>query len=122
MPALTKEHYNLAVWERDEDAMQVFVAGRAQIDMIEYIKDASGDEFWTKTDGIFVMDVEPATVAPHEIFLGKSDDYLTFKLTSEPKIYTMGICDFGSIFNVETFDCTPCPVAKKSFGIQAQEC
>ena len=63
----------------------------------------------------------PSTNLAHDIFIAKSQDYLVFKLTSEAKIYMMGICDFAMRFNVTSFDCESCG-NKKSFGIQTQEC
>jgi hypothetical protein len=117
LPRMTKENYNLAVWERNADTLQVFVSGRAKIDMIEYQRDPAGNEIWLKTDSIFEMDVEPTSSASHEIYLAKSEDYLVFKLTSQPKIYVIAVCDFGFTLNQTSFKCEACPISRKSFGI-----
>lgn len=68
------------------------------------------------------MPTMPNANYTHEIFIAKNADYLVYKLTSEERIYTMGICDRSKIFNVTTFTCDPCPKALKSFGIQDQIC
>jgi len=122
MEGMLWEHYNLAMYERDASAMQVFVSSRTSISMIEYVKDPSGDEFWTRTDDIFTLTATPALTAAHEIYVAKGEEYLVFKLTSESRIYVMGVCDFGDYFDHTTFECKECSHGRKSFGIQATEC
>jgi hypothetical protein len=68
------------------------------------------------------MKTTPNISFAHEIYLAKNKDYLVYKLTSEPRLYTIGLCDRQFIFNATTFQCTPCPPALKSFGLQVPEC
>ncbi len=68
------------------------------------------------------MKTTPNISFSHEIYLAKNKDYLVYKLTSEPRLYTIGLCDRQFIFNATTFQCTPCPPALKSFGLQVPEC
>ena len=35
----------------------------------------------------------------NEIYLAKNEDYLTFKLTSESRIYVIAVCGLDKIFN-----------------------
>ena len=99
------EHFNLAVFERDPQTIQVFAAGRNFIDMIEYQENFRLEPFWQVTRNIYTMPVSPNANFTHEIFIAKNADYLVYKLTSEERIYTMGICDRSKIFNVTTFTC-----------------
>lgn len=109
MTSMRFEHYNLAVFERDLDTMQIFAAGRSFIDMIEFQRDTHGEEYWNVTKNIFEMQTPPNASFAHEIFLAKNNDYLVYKLTSLPRLYTMGLCDRQYIFNATTNQCTPCP-------------
>jgi len=110
------------VFERDPQTIQVFAAGRDFIDMIEYQENYRKEPFWQVTRGIYNMTVKPNFNFTHEIHIAKSEDYLVYKLVSEDRIYTMGVCDRSKIFNVTTFTCDQCPRALKSFGIQEQVC
>ena len=67
--------------------------------MIEYQLDNRLNKNWIVTRSIFIMPKMPNPKFANEIYLAKNEDYLTFKLTSESRIYVIAVCGLDKIFN-----------------------
>jgi hypothetical protein len=58
----------------------------------------------------------------HQIYVGKGNDYVVFKPTSQATVYLMAVCDTRSYFDNNTFTCEPCNPSHNSFGNQMGSC
>jgi hypothetical protein len=54
--------------------------------------------------------------------MGKSDNYLVFKETEDPRLTIMPICSPYAKFDNSTFTCEPCQGNTRSFGRQDDSC
>lgn len=65
MGAPNNDTINLSAYESSRFMMQLFVAGRSQIDLIEMQMDTKDRVFFKKTDGLYVMEEPVNATLPH---------------------------------------------------------
>lgn len=124
MPAMVNANdtINLALYEDSRYMMQLFVANRERIDVIEMQADTKNNIFFKKTDGLYSIETPYNSSLEHEIYIGKGRNYLVFKLSSRPYLYLMATCQSDEFYDPESFTCVRCRPAHHSFGLQNEQC
>jgi|LauGreDrversion4_2_1035121.scaffolds.fasta_scaffold177877_2 hypothetical protein len=122
MGASSNDTINMAVYAEDRNSMQIWVAKRTSIDLIQMQRNTKDETFWKRTDGIYEMENPPDASVPHQIQIGKAREYLVFKLSSRRYLYLAATCSPNQFFQPDSFSCGECRPAHHSFGLQTQNC
>ena len=118
MGASSNDTINMAVYAEDRNSMQIWVAKRTSIDLIQMQRNTKDETFWKRTDGIYEMENPPDASEPHQIQIGKAREYLVFKLSSRRYLYLAATCSPNQFFEPDSFSCGECRPAHHSFGLQ----
>lgn len=121
--------YELAGYQDTSDInkFQIFIAGGDTIDMVEYMEDPSTSSKFFKLSETIWQNPNPIPdgtldVLQPTMYIAKSHDYLSFKITNENSIYMMATCDYYQTFNSANFTCDACQNFLRSWGMQSTEC
>jgi len=126
---------NMAASEPSRREMQLFTGFFDRIDAIIMQENTKSEPFFKKINKLYVVtDEEKAQgytdgsgkpyatedTKTHNIYVGKSPNYLIFKLQSQQYMYLMATCQYDQFFESSTFTCTSCRPAHHSFGLQEE--
>jgi hypothetical protein len=113
---------NLAVSEPSRREMQLFTGFYNRIDAIIMQENTKSEPFFKKINNLFSVPADELNTTVHSIEVGKSPNYLIFKLQSRPYMYLMATCMYNQFFDSDSFACESCRPAHHSFGLQEENC
>lgn len=101
MPKLSFEKYDLALYQASSNAYDVAIGGRTTVSTIryQYKSNNDGTHTWEFNENIWILDATSNSMLPvnqtHQISIGRSADYISFKVQSHPNIYMIAACQNG---------------------------
>lgn len=113
----------MAASEPSRREMQLFTGFYNRIDAIIMQENTKSEPFFKKINNLFtVPESDLKNQKTHSIEVGKSPNYLIFKLQSAPFMYLMATCMYNQFFDADKFSCESCRPAHHSFGLQEENC
>lgn len=114
--------YNIEVYEVPEmGTMQVFVAGKDTISVIEMVKHENGETMFQITLSAFES-YEEQEYDTDQTYIAKSSDFLIIKQSNRRSLGLMPICQYKYIYEQDSYQCAPCERGLKSYGLQDDKC
>ena len=114
--------YNLEVYDDQQlNMLQVFVAGRDSISIIEAVKNKDGDLRFNTVSDVFKPE-NGQDLSTEQTFVAKSADTLVVKQSSKQTLDLMPICSYKYAFDEDSKECKRCEQGLKSYGLQSEVC
>ncbi len=119
---MNETYYNLEVYDDQQlNMLQVFVAGRDSISIIEAVKNKDGDLRFNTVSDVFKPQ-NGQELSTEQTFVAKSADTLVVKQSSKQTLDLMPICSYKYAFDEDSKECKRCEQGLKSYGLQSEVC